>query len=244
MIKIAVCEDEEIFKTYLIKLLENYFRDANKIYRLEQYACGELLLEDNHIAYDIIFLDIEIKGGMDGIAIAQEIRNKNNFSEIIFITSHQEEAYKAFEVAAFRYLLKPIDKDLFYKTLDLVITKMSSTQEHYIILKRGKDLIRLNQAEVLYIETEKRRLRVCTLQEVYLVDDRMSTVEKMFKPNTFFRIHKSYMINLSYIKEYTEDCVKLSNDTVFYISRLKITSFRKAFLNYLKEEGELLRNTF
>ncbi|MHC1749953.1 MAG: LytR/AlgR family response regulator transcription factor [Cellulosilyticaceae bacterium] len=242
MFKIAVCEDEKIFQEYMIRLLEEYFEDVNKTFKVDRYSNGEALLSTNHTCYDIVFLDVEMYGYMDGITVARQLRKTGNHSQIIFITSHQEEAYKAFEVEAFRYLLKPINKKLLYETMGLLLQKCNMVEKEYIVFNHGKDLIRLNQEEVVYIETEKRRLKVCTKEDTYIVDNRINEVAKMLSSEMFFRAHKSYIINLSYIKEYTDDQVKLSNESIFYISRLKVPSFKKAFLDYLKEEGYHAQN--
>ena len=95
MIKVAVCDDEEMFRQDLKRLLEGYLSSKTKNYTIEYYALGETLLKTDYAQYDIFCLDVEINGGMNGIELAKRIRQKNLRADIIFTTSHPEEAYCA-----------------------------------------------------------------------------------------------------------------------------------------------------
>lgn len=234
LIKVAICEDEKVFRDTLEIILKYYLKEKNKSYILDCYERGEQLLESNHNQYNILFLDVEIKNGIDGIELAKRLRIENNTGEIIFLTSHQEEAYKAFEVNAFRYLLKPLQEDMLYKTMDLAIEKIEEIKKNYIILESGTSIIKLQLKDIIYIETYERKLKVHTLEKEYVIDYRLRDIEDKLRDKWFFRVHKSFLINLEHIKEHNDTNIIMQNGVVIYISRLKLQPFKQLFVGYLR----------
>ena len=235
MIKIAVCDDEEIFRQDLERLLEAYFSAKTKNYSIDYYTLGEDLLKADYTQYDIFCLDVEINGGMNGIELAKKIRQKNLRADIIFTTSHPEEAHYAFEVNALRYLLKPIQQEAFYKTLDLVLRRRKERAAKLVKLCQGQRFLQLPFSDVLYFETLDRKLKVHTTQKAYIVDNKINEVEKLLEDKCFFRIHKSYLINMAYVKEHDQTTITMQNGDIVYISRLRLKAFKEDFRSYLRE---------
>lgn len=234
MIRLAICEDEKIFRERLKALIKVYLQVKDIPHIIDCYEKGEQLLETHHKQYDILYLDVEIKGGIDGITLAKRLRQENNRGQIVFLTSHQEEAYKAFEVEAFRYLLKPLQENILYETMDLLIRKIKDIQENEIIFKLIQGFIKLPTQEILYIETFERKLKVSTIEAEYMVDSKMGKIEIQLKNRCFCRIHRSVLINLMHIKEHNNSTVVMKNDQIIPISRLKLSDFKQQFVEYLK----------
>lgn len=229
-----MCEDEKIFKDEFESLIKHYFKTNRLLYRLDGYENGEQLLEVNHQQYDILYLDVGIKDGIDGITLAKKLRMEDNKGQIIFLTSHQADAYKAFEVNAFRYLLKPLNENVLHKTMDLVIKKIEEIKKNYIVLQVGQSFIKLQLQEILHIETYKRKLKVYTSQKEYLVDCTLSEVENELRDRGFFRTHKSFLINLEHVKEHNNNTAVMQSEIFIPISRLKLSTFKEEFIAYLK----------
>ena len=235
MIKVAVCDDEEMFRQDLKRLLEGYFSSKTKNYTIEYYALGETLLKADYAQYDIFCLDVEINGGMNGIELAKRIRQKNLRADIIFTTSHPEEAYCAFEVNTLRYLLKPIQQEALYKALDLVLRRRKERAAKVLKLNQGQRFLQLLFSDILYFETLDRKLKVHTTQKAYIVDNKINEVEKQLEEKHFFRIHKSYLINMAYVKEHDQTTITMQNGDIVYISRLRLKAFKEDFRCYLRE---------
>lgn len=234
MIKIAICEDEKIFSEMLYKLLEEYLKLKGKDYLIDCYNKGEDLLQSDYDRYDIFCLDVEIRGGMSGIEVAKKIRGDNYRSEIIFTTSHKEEAYKAFEVNTLRYLLKPVQKEMLEGALDLALLKMKERESQVLVLSQGQKFIQIPHADILYFETIDRKIKVNTMKKSYIVDNKINDLEKQLSERYFFRVHKSYLVNLAYVKEHDQTTIIMQNGNAVYISRLKLKAFKERFVAYLR----------
>ena len=103
MIRIAIVDDEKVIREQIKKLVEKKQIDCE----IDTYGTGEDLLKADSV-YDIIFLDIQMDG-MNGIDTARALRQKADNTVLIFITGVKEYVFDAFDVAAFHYLIKPIE---------------------------------------------------------------------------------------------------------------------------------------
>lgn len=236
MIRIAICEDEKPLRVALTELLECYCEERGQTYQIDTYPIGEELLRQEGKQYDVIFLDIEMYGGANGIEIARALRQADYTGFIIFLTSHSEQVYEAFEVEAFRYLLKPIQQSILVKTMDIILKKMVENKKNKIVLTSGKEYIQLSSDDIIYIETEERKVKVHTFKENYKVDERINALEEKLSGMNFCRVHRSYLINLKYVESHKEDSVTLKSGEVVYVSRLKMTLFKKKFMDYLRSD--------
>lgn len=239
MFRIFVCDDEEIFRKHLEELLEEYLKSRIKQYEIQYFSSAEELLKANYEQCDVFCLDVEIENSINGITLAKKIRQKNLKADIIFTTSHPEEAHCAFEVNTLRYLLKPIQKEQLFKTFDLILKKRKEKLSKLITLNQGQRFFQIPFADILYFETVDRKLRAVTSQKEYIIDNKINEVDKFVADKGFFRIHKSYLINLAYVKEYDQATVTMQNGDVVYMSRLRIKAFKESFRLYLKEAHRL-----
>lgn len=111
MINVAICDDD----VAMTGIIENMIREVckNNFISVDTdiFWDGKRLVQsvENNMYYDIIFLDIEMKGE-DGITVARRIRTIDRNVLIIYVTSHDSYMLEAFSVRPFRFLLKPVGK--------------------------------------------------------------------------------------------------------------------------------------
>lgn len=114
--KIAICDDEAFWINELRVLLEEYYITRHIDCYFTLFLSGtELLL--THDKFDVIFMDYQMDD-LNGIEAARKIRMQNNKCAIIFVSSYPDIAIDTFEVDAYRFLVKPFDKDKLFKSLD------------------------------------------------------------------------------------------------------------------------------
>lgn len=165
---------------------------------------------------DLIFLDIQMPH-LTGFEVLQQL---DTIPSVIFTTAYDQYALKAFEVHAIDYLLKPFDQERFQSALKHAFQQPTSNlpsqlsnlilalnkQRNYlqrILLKTGGKIIIIKIDDINWIEAEEKYVQIHTGKEKYLYRETMNTLEQELDPQKFVRIHRSYIVQLDFIKELT-----------------------------------------
>ncbi|ASK62487.1 DNA-binding response regulator [Virgibacillus phasianinus] len=209
-----IAEDEQLAREELIYLLKR----EQDVTTCPSAETGEQLIE-LYLAHepDVIFLDVQMPG-MPGVEAARRITELtyNQSPLFVFTTAYDEYAIDAFEIDATDYLLKPYDDTRFQKTMNRVrkqLTQMDGkdnqqsrqTQAHAVklLVDDGDRMAVLSPNSIYYAVPSKRMLEIHTKDEV--IESRMTLQELEDKLHglAFFRTHRSYLVNLNYIREIT-----------------------------------------
>lgn len=182
---------------------------------------------------DLIFLDIQ----MPGITGVNFLRSLKNAPKVIFTTAYTEYAVDAFELEAVDYLLKPVTFERFIKAIQKVNpVKENISQAHshpadesdHLFIKVDRRLMRVNHAEILYIEGYGDYLKVHTAGQTLVTYMTFSKLEQLLPASRFIRIHRSTMINAAHIRFVEGNYLRLQNQDLA-ISQ----SYRERLLNHL-----------
>lgn len=192
---IAICDDEVLFREDLEKHLRNYYNRKSLVLKIVTFSCGEDLLESD-VDFDLIFLDVEMDG-KNGIDIGKEIKIKNPHSIVFIITSHEKYLDDAFRIHAFRFLSKPLNVLRLYKALDDVKELISNEIIAMYDIKTGRD-VKIYTNDIIYIEIEKKKLRITTVDDIYYSSDKLSVWKEKLNGISFVCPHSSYIANLNY----------------------------------------------
>lgn len=168
---------------------------------------------------DLIFLDIN----MPVISGLSFLRSLKDPPAVILTTAYTEYALEGYELDVVDYLLKPVPYERFVKAVNKAIQKLSQPGQElsplaetpiaapsvpsaapphkdYFFVKADGKLVKLNYAEVHYIEGMKDYLKIYTAQTYYVVHQTMKAMEEQLPADRFMRVHKSYIISLSAIR--------------------------------------------
>ncbi|HEX4371955.1 MAG TPA: LytTR family DNA-binding domain-containing protein [Puia sp.] len=167
---------------------------------------------------DIVFADIEMPG-TTGLELIKSLSGK--VAAPVFITSHPEFALEGFEMEAFDYLLKPINRERFERCamrlndfFQLRANAFAFDKEQesgFIIIKQGHDKHKLSLFEILYLEAMKDYTRIVTDEKKYLVLSTISGMEEKLPAEKFVRIHRSYIVNRSKINVVKGNKIQVSD---------------------------------
>ena len=233
MIRIAIVDDEKVIREQIKKLVEKKQIDCE----IDTYGAGEDLLKADR-GYDIIFLDIQMDG-MNGIDTARALRQKADNTVLIFITGVKEYVFDAFDVAAFHYLIKPIEENKFWEVCDravLEVTKKTQNSSGQIFIKTRSQSITLEQSDVLYIESRAKKVEIHTKTNIVEAYAAISELEKQLV-GSFYRCHRGYLVNMAFIAGYENDSITLNNGETIILSKDKYSEFVKVYMRYLKNGG-------
>lgn len=240
MLKVAVVDDEEIIRNHIRNLIEKHRPDC----RTETYAAAEELFAAKE-QFEIVFLDIKMEG-LNGIEAAKRLRERNGYgiqeeTVLIFVTGAREYVFEAFDVAAFHYLLKPLEEKKLIEVFDRAVKEAEKRKEReqaQLVLKTGGRSVTLKPDRILYIENRGRKLEIHTAvrEERIEIYAAMSDLEGQLGSN-FYRCHRGYLVNMAYITEYSNTGITLNNGETVYMAKDRYSKFVKEYMHYLKNGG-------
>lgn len=162
MIEIAICDDEVYMTSEIEEMLHNLCELYNVALEIDVFYDGATLVDYIEMGtnYDIIYLDIEMK--QNGVEAARRIRKMDTNVLIIYVTSHESFAKEVFEVSAYRFITKPIDKK-YLKNIFLVQLKLFVAYLCIIDISIIKFIINY-LLKILYISAVRKELHTLLLK--------------------------------------------------------------------------------
>ena len=234
--RIAVCDDEKNIRELIANKVAKQYPEAEIIF----FQSGEeVLLSDESI--DILFLDIQMSG-MDGMETARELRKKDKNIILIFVTALEEYVFRAFDVGAFNYIVKPIDDGKFADVLHRAVDEWSSQninekepEERYVIINNSGVHTKVILDEIVYAEVFNRKVVIHKLNGEIEYYGKMSDLESL-AGDGFFRPHRAYLINFKYVEKYDATTIYLEKGSVL-MAKLKFPEFVKKYMKYIQKRG-------
>ena len=228
LMRIAICDDEACENRNLRALIEDYAAKKDYYIQVDDYTSGRLLLAQPR--YDLYFLDYKMDA-MDGIAVAKALNERfNRAITVCYLTNYDGAAEEIINnrIHADGFLRKPVVREKLYEKLDMFY-KMSYFSR--IELKRGTGFETLYAQEILYAQADDKRviLHLADRDESfnYLLGDLEKVLESC---GLFYRIHRSYIINLLHVRRYDSSHVELKNGVSL---PLKARGFKEKYQSFI-----------
>ena len=233
MIKIAIVEDESMYANQLKEYLEQYEKENGEAFDITIYSDGDEIVHKYRAQFDIILMDVEMKF-MDGMSAAEEIRKVDTEVVIIFITNMAQYAIRGYAVDALDYVLKPVSYFAFSQRLARAIGRMKKREKKTISVNVKGGTVRLDVANVYYIESQGHNLIFHTSSGEYESSGTMKEVEDKLTPLNFFRGNKGYLMNLAHVDGVQEGCAMIKGEALI-LSRARKKEFMEALTRYWGE---------
>ncbi len=192
-----IVDDEKLALSRLKRLLnENNVDDI-----VEFNNPIDALKEITKTKFDVVFLDISMPN-ISGFELADSIINIEPKTFIVFQTAFEEFALKAFQSGGIGYLVKPIESKDIKNILEKIrLFKSSNVDESKKILgKRGDKLYLIDINDIYYIKADLDEVIIKIKEADAYVRRKIGDLEELLKNKNFFRIHRSYIINVDKIK--------------------------------------------
>lgn len=244
MIKAVIVDDESKARNALKNLLDQHCPEILVIGEGDCVNAGAEIIRD--LSPDIVFLDVQMPDGtgFDLLEKFTDIKFK-----IIFASAFDKFAIQAFKFSALDYLLKPVepeklieacaklkDEDRFSeinKKLEVLMSNKNSFEKVALPTMDGILLIRIN--EILRCESDNNYTNIFLQSgKKIVVSKTLKEYDEMLTPFSFFRIHKSHLINLAYLNRYKKGeggYVEMEDGTELEVSRRRKDEFMKALQN-------------
>lgn len=232
--KIAVCDDEQLFTDNICSLLEAWGKKNALQLTLFCFTNGDDLIDAHrNSCMDLIILDV-VMPLLNGIETAKELRYSDAAVPIIFLTSARDFAVDSYDVKALHYLLKPVDETKLYHVLDDFL-KTFHLSNHAFSARTAGGFYKILIANVDYLEAQNKKVRVY-FQDGKSIEicEQFSKCEEVFSiENGFYRCHRSYIVNLNSIERFTKTMLVTNNFAEIPISRNSYMAFKEAYFNYM-----------
>ena len=240
MLRIAICDDEEVFGQHLKQIVSDFFEERKLQYEISLFGSGEEFVKLNMdmAKYQIVFLDINMEE-LDGISTAKWLREFCKDTYVVFVTAFINYALDGYEVDAIRYILKNASN--FEKSvnecMEAILEKMHyAVKFHRFAFKEGtKDI---NEDNIVYIESNLHELCFYIMKhelEDHRMDDTLNNIENILDEAKFVRIHQSYLVNMKYVKSMKLQKTMLIDGTELPIAKPRYKKVRQIFADYKGE---------
>ena len=216
-VRALIIDDEPVAREYLQDLLH----EREDVSVVGEAANGSEAVEAiQRERPDLIFLDIQMPE-LDGFDVLTRL-SPDQLPVIIFVTAHDRYALQAFEANALDYLLKPFDRPRFQKALDRAVAQVQSRDltafekrlrslvnhlhtdrpptQRLMIRSRGRAHF-VKTADILFIEAAGNYAALHVGGEEHLIRETLSSLERRLDPESFVRIHRSFIVNLDHVRE-------------------------------------------
>lgn len=200
MLNFILCDDNLNILDRLEKLLDNIFVknnfDAEISLKTDDYNKVLDYISNNKV--DVVLLDINLRSNKTGLQVAEQIRKINKHAYIIFTTGHLEYAMVAYKYKTFDYIAKPISYDRLEETVIRLFDDINSEPKKYIKLDNKNTVV--DASEIQYIKRDGMKLVFHTSCRDYDIYSSFNKFQDRL-PENFIRCHKSYVANISQIKD-------------------------------------------
>ena len=228
LIKILVVEDEMIIAAKISMQLTSLGYEVTGILPRGEQAIQHV--KENKP--DIILLDINLKGELDGIETARQVQQFANIP-IIYLTANSDEATfnRAKPTKPSAFISKPFKQLDLQRAIELTITRMAEnatelhtenkTEEEQpfilsdrIFVRYKEKMIKIMLEDILYMEADRNYSHIFTSSREYVLSITLKTIEEKMSMQLFMRIHRSYLINITHVDEVAENHVMIANKMI------------------------------
>lgn len=198
--------------------------------------CTVNFCRDNYIEYgtalkdiDIIFLDIDLNASLNGIAVAQKLRQNAYSGIIVFVTSFKEYVFDAYKVDALDYIVKPLSKE----KLNFCMSRLlANAQKKYFVYKRRDEITQIANDSIMYFQSSGHK------SDIVLDNGDIISIPLPFKAlendlaECFVRCHRTIYVNINKISSLNSKEILLSTGERLPVGAIYIESLKYCYLSW------------
>lgn len=231
LIRIAIVEDEPTERDRIKVYLEEIAQEDQTQFDIEQYSSGMAFVMSGMKDYDLVLMDIDMPN-LNGIETAKALRKVDQSATLIFVTNMAQYAISGYEVNAFDFILKPVNRYSFAIKIKRAISRTAKKNDNAIQIKMDGTIFLVHMYQIMYLEVDGHYVIFHTTQGDYKEYTTLKLAQKRINSSLFIQCNQSFLINMKYIESVSRESVTVGG-TVIYISRKMKTEFMNAVLDFL-----------
>ena len=230
--RILICDDEKEYVEELKTFIKKYMHDHLYSYTLTS-ATDPLEIIKSEDIFDLVLIDIQMEP-YNGLSVAKELKSRNKKAVIFFITSYNEYIDDAMDIQAFRYFDKPFQTERLYSGLDKAMEYIDNAYVDVYVVG-SNDSCRVIIDDIKYIKYENRKTHMVTNHGTYITKQPFSYWCDTISNSFFYRVHKSFLVNLHFVDYYKYKEIQLFDGTRISVAPRRQADFRKFWFLYLQK---------
>lgn len=233
-LRLAICDDEPMDCALVAQMSREILGAEGVEAELSAYPSAAELLRAIRAgrAFHIFLLDVMMEG-MDGMELAAALRAGHEDAAIIFISSNREMALRGYEVAAARYLAKPLDREKLREAL--LYCCADHARRRALALPTAEGQTRVDPSAIVYVEAWERGVRLDLGAEKLEAKIPISQIAAMLPEGQFAYCHRTLLVNLACVRHVRYCELELKNGERLPISKYRLAQFKSEFLKYLRD---------
>ena len=237
---IVICDDSKSDALAAKEVIKQTLNELHIVAEFDYYSNAsdierKLIIKKEPL--DILILDIDMPE-VSGLELAEKLRSNNLNLIIIFLSNHEEYVFKAIEFQPFRYIRKIKLKSEMPLAIRAAAKNIELQKDKQIVLNTDDGEIRVMISEIMYFDTEKRKVAIYLKNNSkFLVNRKISEILEIINNDNFVMINRGCVINSKYVKKISNEIITIDDGQKFIISRPRSKEVRKKILKFL---GELI----
>lgn len=227
---ILICDDEKEYLDVLYLHVQEYMKNRYIPCTIISAENPALILQSSK-TFDLAFLDIQMPGA-DGLTLAKELRKRNPKLALFFITNYDEYQDDAMDLQAFRFFKKPFNVQRLYAGLDKAMEYIDGAYVEVFFTSNSQQEKFLVD-DILYITRENRKVVMVSNRGSFYTRDTMDQWCEKLPTLFFYQVHKSFLVNLHFVRKYSYSELLLEDGTRIPIAAKKQAPFRRFWFAYL-----------
>jgi DNA-binding LytR/AlgR family response regulator len=223
-LKILVVEDEPMIAESLSEMLELLDHEVLSVAESGEEAVMQLMQQEP----DLLLLDIQLRGKMDGVELARLIRQKYNIP-FIFTTAYADEETitRAKAEGPYGYIVKPYGVKDIMAGIEVAMSNYRLFNEikgkdpvapmvlnDHLYLKVDQRLVKIKRGEICYAEAKGDYVLIKTLKESFVIYSTLKKVADKLSEDQFMQVHRSFVVNLEQIDEVEETSINIQKKAI------------------------------
>lgn len=229
-IRAIICDDDPLVRNDVRGYLNEYARVHSTDMTISEYGSAEALLE-SHGDFDVLFLDIYMDG-MEGTEAAH-LLDEEKRKRIVFLTISESHAIEAFQLGVAHYLLKPVTSEGVIEALERCIADHVAEEARVLTVRTTDGVISFPMDSIRVIEAQDKVCAITSADGDWRVYASLSSLEGQLDERCFFRVHRSYIVNMRYIKTLYHDRVVMDDGAVINVSRGRRHEMKQRYRNFM-----------
>ena len=182
---------------------------------------------------DVVFMDVQMPE-QDGISLAKELLESEPRLILVFLSDYDSYVWDSFSVDAIYYMRKRYFERELPLVLEQIDKRLRERQDEFVTLQEGHKVHHLNVRNILYIEAQKKSIRIVMVDEELEIKYQISRLEKLLIRYGFIKVHRSYLVNPAYIRSIKSREVVLNNNNMIPVSKYRMEEVRNEYMDYLQ----------